>query len=104
MVRETSKYLDRSSRTSSASRDSDSVVNPTRSANRTLTSRRSVAAAMGLGAATAGRDSGAPRDAPHSPQKSNWGSLAAPQEGHSFASAPPHLPQNFRPGAFSVPQ
>jgi hypothetical protein len=73
-----SKYRVSSSRTSSASRDSASVVNPTRSANRTDTSRRSATGAdwvvAGSGAAAA--------DTP---------GLGAP------ASAVPHSPQNFWP-------
>src|SRR5580704_14683834 len=76
-----SKYRVSSSRTSSASRDSASVVNPTRSANRTDTSRRSATGAdwvvAGSGAAAA--------DTP---------GLGAP------ASAVPHSPQNFRPDGF----
>ena len=43
--RQMSKYRERSSRTSSASRDSESGVNPTRSANSTETRRRSAAGA-----------------------------------------------------------
>ena len=94
-----SKYRESSSRTSSASRDSESGVNPTRSANSTVTSRRSAAGASRTVAAAAPS-----RRLPHSPQKLTSGSLAAPQAGQLRASGVPQLPQNFRPAAFSAPQ
>jgi len=104
--RAVSKYRDRSSRTSSGSRDSERVVNPTRSANRTDTRRRSAIAGS---RATARRDAGAdvgppPRGVPHSPQNRSSTSFAAPQFGQASASAFPQAEQNFRPGRFSVPQ
>src|SRR6266511_2398318 len=97
-VRLVSKYRDRSSRTSSASRFSDSVVNPTRSANSTDTSRRSEVGASVTSAASA------PSGAPHWPQNRSSGSLAAPHEGQATARGLPHREQNRRPGRFSVPQ
>src|SRR5579872_5165837 len=98
MVRATSKYAERSSRTSSASRPSESVVKPTRSAKSTDTRRRSAAAAGRAGAASAARG------LPHSPQKRAPGSFGEPQAGQARASGAPHSPQNLRPSAFSVPQ
>src|SRR6266508_474943 len=99
-VRLVSKYRERRSRTSSASRDSDSVVNPTRSANNTETSRRSesgsAAWARGVAPATSA--------APHSPQNFMPDVFDAPQVAHTSESGAPHSPQNFRPASFSVPQ
>src|SRR5581483_1711770 len=86
-----------SSRTSSASRDSESVVKPTRSAKRTETRRRSAAAVV-TGAA-------APWSAaPHSPQNFSPPAIPAPQDGHACASAVPHSVQNFLPSWFSARQ
>src|SRR5207237_960942 len=90
---------------SSASRDSDSVVNPTRSAKSTETSLRSAAGASrtgGLGATTttAPGTSGAPQ----SPQNFTPEGLGLPHSGHERASELPHSPQNFRRGSFSAPQ
>jgi hypothetical protein len=102
-----SKYLDRSSRTSSASRCSESVVKPTRSANRTDTRRRSVAGPVPLGATAAGGASGrasALRGEPHSPQNLLSGVFGAEHDGQTSASGAPHSLQNFRPRSFSVPQ
>src|SRR5436189_3116692 len=108
-VRHASKYRVRSSRTSSASRDSLSPVNPTRSANRTETRRRSAVGAA-AGGASGGPTTGAERAAaspsgdPHSPQNLTPGSFAAPQTGQPTASARPHSPQNFLPALFAAPQ
>src|SRR6266508_7000827 len=96
-VRLVSKYRDRSSRTSSASRFSDSVVNPTRSANSTDTSRRSEVGASVTSAASA------PSGAPHWPQNRSSGSLTAPHEGQVTASEVPQFEQNRRPARLSLP-
>jgi hypothetical protein len=96
-VRAVSKYRERSPRTSSASRDSDSGVNPTRSAKRTETRRRST---DGTGADPCTATSSG---APHSPQKRSPGSFAAPQAGQATASGVPHWAQNFRPDRFACP-
>src|SRR5919198_6160344 len=92
-----------SSRTSSESRDSDNAVNPTRSANKTETSRRSASGGAG-GPAGAGTWASGVSAAPHSPQKRSPGSLSVPQAGQSTASGRPQLAQNLRPSRFSVPQ
>src|SRR5437764_458016 len=104
------------------------VVKPTRSAKRTLTSRRSATGVAGPAAAEpfVGRAgapvvvagcapgpadvvgaaaAGAPASpVPHSPQKRAVGAFAVPQFGHTLASRAPHSPQNFRPASFAVPQ
>src|SRR6266511_5260382 len=102
-VRLVSKYRDRSSRTSSASRLSDSVVNPTRSANSTDTSRRSEDGGAGAGL-TVAVPRPAPTGVPHSPQNFSLPRTGAPQAAHAWASGFPHSTQNFLPAAFSVPQ
>src|ERR671930_1114507 len=101
-----SKYRESSSRTPSASRDSEIVVKPTRSANRTETSRRSATGAIGAGGSPAGATSTASRASgePHSPQNLAPGEFATPQDGQATASGLPHSAQNFRPGSFSVAQ
>src|SRR5437867_2280140 len=110
IVRHVSKYFDRSSRTSSESRASEIVVNPTRSANKTETNRRSAVGATRAGEATwdvAELDAWpvpSARAEPHSPQNFSPGSFDAPQVGHPTASAEPHSAQNFRPARFSAPQ
>src|SRR4051794_17008158 len=92
-VRAAAKYRDSSSRTSSGSRDSDSVVNPTRSPNSTEVTRRSATRGgalfwWGIGAAmTPGAD------VPHSAQ--NFPVTAAPQFTQEVACAAPHSGQNF---------
>src|SRR5439155_17935831 len=96
-----SKYFERSSRTSSESLDSDSVVNPTRSANSTETSRRSAAGTWCSGAEVAGTEAPWPNGVPHSPQNFWPGGLTAPHDGHEFESVLPHSPQNFWPGGLS---
>src|SRR5919109_4779205 len=105
-VLDVSKYPDRSSRTSSASRDSESVVKPTRSANRTETSRRSATGAVWAAPAAAGVAAGpaAASGEPHSPQNFCPGGFAAPHEEQVAASAVPHSPQNFCVAGFSAPQ
>src|SRR5690242_5314171 len=104
--RASSKYRERSSRTSSGSRDSESVVNPTRSAKSTETRRRSAAGVLlaGPGAGVGPGTDVSVSAAPHSPQNFTVGPLAAPQEGHIRASGLPHSPQNLRPASFSEPQ
>src|SRR5690348_15692961 len=96
--RHASKYRESSSRTSSASRDSDNGVNPTRSAKRTETRRRSAA-----GFSRVATGASAASGVPQSPQNASSGSFTAPQLGHASASGDPHREQNFRPGRFSVP-
>ncbi len=99
--RAVSKYSERSSRTSSGSRDSDKGVKPTRSANNTDTVRRSATGeATVAGAAAIPSTSGAP----HSPQNFLPGSFGVPQAGQSLARAAPHSPQNFTPAPFSAEQ
>ena len=104
--RASSKYRDNSSLTSSASRVSESAVNPTRSANSTDTSRRSAAGGSDVmvGATGPGPGEGSASEAPHSPQNFVPGVLGVPQAGQGRSSGLPHSPQNFRPGSFSVPQ
>src|SRR3954447_11722483 len=95
-VRAVAKYRDSSSRTSSGSRDSDNVVNPTRSPNRTEVTRRSATRAEtslwrpfgGIGGTTA---PGA--GVPHSMQ--NLPVTAAPQPTQDAACGAPHSGQNF---------
>src|SRR3989442_8598093 len=100
-----SKYLDRRSRTSSASQDSDKEVNPTRSANSTETSRRSVSGASreAAGAASWSTAVWSPIGAPHSPQNFAPTTLGDPHEGQATARRAPHSPQNLRPGSLSEP-
>src|SRR6266498_2333125 len=101
IVLHVSKYFERSSRTSSASRDSESVVNPTRSANSTDTSRRS---AEGAGDREAAAGAGAPpRAEPHAPQNLFVGGFGVPHDAHTLASGLPHAPQNLLVSAFSAP-
>src|SRR6266511_3643759 len=110
-VRQVSKYRDSRSRTSSASRVSESVVNPTRSANSSETSRRSAVAA-GCRVRPPGSRTEVverpvaefpPRAVPHSPQNLWPGGFAAPHEEQVMARAVPHSPQNFWPAGFSAP-
>src|SRR5438874_13128169 len=100
--RDVSKYRESSSRTSAGSRDSEIVVNPTRSAKRTDTRRRS-AAGLSTGADVRTGTVASSSAAPHSPQNLSRASFGAPQEGHARARAVPHWPQNFLLGAFSNP-
>ena len=77
-------------------------MKPTRSANRTETSRRSAAA--GSGATGLLRGDASPASAPpHSSQNACSGSAAAPHEGQASASGDPQPRQNLAPGRFSVP-
>src|SRR5258706_3310755 len=108
-VRQVSKYFERSSRTSSESRDSDSVVKPTRSANSTDTRRRSAVGAStdegaSLGAADCAATGRSVTGVPHSPQKRSPAASGDPQLAHARAIGAPHWTQNFLPAAFSVPQ
>src|SRR5919204_7048361 len=102
-VRAVSKYFDSSSRTSSASRLSDSGVTPTRSQKSPDVIRRSATGAaplpsMGGDAATASAVS----RVPHSEQ--NRPDTSAPQRGQVRANAVPHSEQNRAPGDVTVPQ
>src|SRR5262249_14784412 len=112
-----SKYRLRSPRTSSASRPSEYVVNPTRSANRMLTTRRSatgpgpfapvvagLARGAGLGAAGAAALAPACSGVAHSEQNLAVGGLIVPQFGQPVASGVAHSEQNFAPTRFSVAQ
>ena len=91
-----SKYRERSSRTSSASRVSDRGVKPTRSANSTDTTRRSVTASV-IGGGGAAEGAFSPRGVPHSLQKRASEAFGVPQEGHGWRSGAPQLLQNFAP-------
>src|SRR4051794_29759402 len=99
MARARSKYADSSSRTASGSRDSDSGVNPTRSANSSETTRRSetgsTGGAVGLGVAESAGGVAPPADGasgvPHSLQ--NLPSAGAPQLGQTALTAAPHSEQ-----------
>src|SRR5438270_13991911 len=91
-----SKYRPRNSRTSSASWASEKGVNPTRSANRTETRRRSAAGGeAGMGWS---------RVVPHSPQKRAPGRLVAPQVGQGEVKGWPHVSQNLRADGLSAAQ
>ena len=89
---------------SSASRPSDRVVNPTRSANRTDTSRRSATGAADARALDSVVAADELRAAAQLPQNFSPGSFDAPQDGHETASGAAHSEQNLRPLLFSVPQ
>src|SRR5262245_2800570 len=102
MLRDVSKYRERSSRTSSASRLSDNVVNPTRSAKSTVTRRRSATGAVTFGAGPFVGSAATPRAVPHSGQNFAAASTGVSQDGHVRASALPHSLQNFAPGATAV--
>src|SRR5438552_10746806 len=105
-----SKYRVRSSRTSSASRDSESVVNPTRSANRIDTRRRSalgrsrgvaarIVAVTGAAAPAGLSATGAPHSSQNlAPEATGW------PLGQTAASPAPQLLQNLASVRFSVPQ
>ena len=96
--RHVSKYRESSSRTSSASRDSLSEVNPTRSANRTVTKRRS-----DEGAAAAVRAGGPSSPAPHSSQNSASGGTGWPL-GQTRDRGEPHWRQNLALARLPAPQ
>src|SRR6185436_5240779 len=90
----------------SASRVADRLVNPTRSANSTLTTRRSVvragAAARAAGAGSAGAPSGAASLVPQFAQKVAPGTIVAPQLGQPMRL--PQRTQNFASAGFSAEQ
>ena len=88
---------------SSASRPSEADVKPTRSANRTETSRRSATGAAVL-SGPAMRGCPELSDAPHSPQNFAVGGFAVSHAGQASVSAVPHSPQNFLPTSFSALQ
>src|SRR3954454_24596958 len=109
MSRDRSKYRVRRSRVSSASRLSARVVNPTRSANRIETRRRSAtgAATAGVGWGTRGAATdarGPTNDVAHSPQNLTVGSFPAPHFGHTTTRGEAHSPQNLRPAVLGAPQ
>src|SRR5262249_60095490 len=89
---------------SSASRDSESGVKPTRSAKSTETSRLSAAGAEDSTGPCAEARATACRAEPHSPQNFSLPSMAAPQEEHARARGEPHSVQNFLPSWFSARQ
>src|SRR3954452_2724966 len=101
-VRAAAKYRDSSSRTSSASRDSESVVNPTRSPNSTEVTRRSATGCVGGKAALAGADAAAARDSPHSLQKRP--DAAAPHDGQNWPNRSPHEEQKRAPSGLGAAQ
>src|SRR6476469_9680170 len=81
-------------------------VEPTRSANRTETRRRSIAVGdwpTSRVAATSGRPSPG-RGSPQTPQNRSPGSLTAAHDGHTTPSSTPHDRQNRRSARLSVPQ
>src|SRR5687767_8937218 len=98
-VRARSKYDVSSSRTVSASRPSESDVKPTRSANRTLTTRRSATGtelAAGSERGTAALTEPGPaavaapsRRVPHSPQNRAFPAFAEPHDWQVATSRPP---------------
>src|SRR3954452_8996996 len=104
MVRVVSKYLLSSSRTSSGSRDSDSVVKPTRSTNRTDTCRFSDCDGPGCAGSAIGAVDVAASDAAHCPQKRCSPPTSAPHDGQWRASGAAHCPQNRLPSELSEPQ
>src|SRR4051812_13319321 len=104
MVRVVSKYLLSSSRTSSGSRDSDSVVKPTRSTNRTDTCRFSDCDGPGCAGSAAGAVDVAASGAAHCPQNRCSPPTSAPQDGHWRARGAAHWPQNRLPSELSEPQ
>ena len=79
-------------------------MKPTRSANRTETSRRSAAGASRARAAAAPGPAWAEAGAPHSPQNFSLPARAAPHDPHESASGVPHSMQNFFPCGFSAAQ
>ena len=94
-MRHWAKYRDRSSRTSSGSRASDSDVNATRSPKSTLVTRRSATGGPLAGPAPAAVPV---RRVPHSAQNLPP-EAAAPHTGQPAAAwGAPHALQNFAPG------
>jgi hypothetical protein len=104
IVRAVAKYRDSSSRTTSGSRDSDSVVKDTRSPNRTEVIRRSdVTAVPGVGGAGVASEPafGAPPAAvPHSAQ--NRPVTGVPQEAQTLPWGVPQDGQNLAAGSISL--
>src|ERR1035438_1361052 len=103
-ARQTSKYWVRSSRTSSASRLSERVVKPTRSANSTETIRRSVAGGAAAEARSRGRLAPPSSPIPHSSQYLASGLAGVEQPGHTRAYGAPHSEQNLLSGRLWAPQ
>src|ERR1700694_3113952 len=106
-----SKYRVRSPRTSSASRFSDREGKPTRSANRTDTSRRCADAGSGTCCAEpwaeragCGAQPGWPTCVPHSSQNLASGRSGVEQLAQVRAKAAPHSEQNLLPARLSAPQ
>ena len=94
----------------SGSRLAESVVKPTRSANRTVTTRRSVVGPAGSVAPSppdtddvAAGPAPAPRFVPQLPQNLAPAWLVAPHEGQP-PSAEPHSMQKRPSAGFAVPQ
>jgi hypothetical protein len=83
---------------------SANVVNPTRSAKRIETTRRSATEAWPRAATGDIAPALAGSGWAHSPQNFSPGSFRAPQDGQGSASGAAHSEQNFRPVRFSVPQ
>ncbi len=79
-------------------------MNPTRSANRTVTSRRSVAGSTSWAGGAGGGSAPAATGVPHSPQKRSSAVTGAPHAEQVEASETPHSRQNRLPAGFSVPQ
>src|SRR6185437_1844036 len=92
-------------------------VKPTRSANRTVTTRRSATRAGAAAAGTVAADPddvddeadvagprAVPTGAPQSAQKRASGSSGLPQLAHTRPRRIPHWMQNFAPGLFCAPQ
>src|SRR5437764_7663818 len=93
------------SRRSSGSSRALSPVDPTRSANITVSWRRSATGAVDGGGATCGMSvEVAPNGAPQSPQKRFPGGFSLPHALHRQASGEPQSPQNFLPCATIAPQ
>src|SRR5215510_8481320 len=93
-------------RTSSGSSRSESVVNPDRSANSTVTGRRSAScdgSADFWGVAGVSGVFGL-RAAPQRGQNAKSGSHAKPHAAQGLGSRRPHRGQNAKPGAASVSQ
>ena len=89
-----------------ASRPSEAVVNPTRSAKSTDTSLRSDTGSC-FGRSWAGGcepATGEAVTAPHSEQNFAPAARGAEHDGHVRVSVAPHSEQNFAPAAFCVPQ
>ena len=88
-------------RISSGSERSDSAVNPDRSANRTVTQRRSPSMRS---VASGGEEPPASHAAPHAPQKRKPGGLSSPHAAHDWARAAPQWPQKRCAASPNSPQ